>query len=69
MDQRPKAIPYLNSAAQLGYPQAHLRLAWIYVAGGSKDKAALEYEQFLRKTPDYPHRQKLERYIQANKKN
>lgn len=69
MDQRPKAIPHLNSAAKLGYPQAHLRLAWIYDAEGSKDKAALEYQEFLKKKPDYPDRLKLESYIRANKKN
>src|SRR5687767_4124168 len=68
-DQRPKAIPHLSSAARLGYPQAHLRLAWIYDAAGSKEKAALEYEEFLKKKPDYPDRQKLESYIKANKKN
>lgn len=69
MDQRSKAIPHLNSAAHLGYPQAHLRLAWIYDATGSKEKAALEYQEFLKKKPDYPDRQKLEGYIRANKKN
>lgn len=69
MDQRPKAIPHLNSAASLGYPEAHLRLAWIYDAAGSKEQAALEYEEFLKKKPDYPDRQKLEAYIKANKKN
>ena len=69
MDQRSKAVPYLTSAARLGYPEAHLRLAWIYDAVGSKDKAALEYEEFLKKKPDYPDRQKLEGYIRANKKN
>jgi len=69
MDQRPKAIPHLISAASLGYPQAHLRLAWIYDAAGSKEKAALEYEEFLKKTPNYPDRQKLEDYIKTNKKN
>lgn len=69
MDQRSKAIPYLNSAANLGYPQAHLRLAWIYDATGSKEKAVLEYEEFLKKKPDYADRQKLEGYIRANKKN
>ena len=68
-DQRSKAIPYLNAAASLGYPQAHLRLAWIYDTVGSKEKAALEYEEFLKKKPDYPDRQKLEGYIKANKKN
>lgn len=69
MDQKSKAIPHLTSAANLGYPQAHLGLAWIYDATGSKEKAALEYEQFLKKKPDYPERQKLEGYIRANKKN
>ena len=69
MNQRARAIPHLNSAARHGYPQAHLRLAWIYDADGFKEKAAIEYEEFLKKTPDYPDRQKLEGYIKANKKN
>jgi len=33
-----------------------------------KDKAALEYEQFLKKRPDYQDRKKLEKYIAENKK-
>lgn len=69
MNQTAQAIPYLHSAANLGYPEAHLRLAWIYDAVGSKDKAALEYEEFLKKKPNYPERQKLEGYISINKKN
>jgi tetratricopeptide (TPR) repeat protein len=69
MDRTSQAIPYLQSAAKLGYPEAHLRLAWIYDAGGSKEKAALEYEEFLKKKPNYPERQKLEDYIRVNKKN
>jgi tetratricopeptide (TPR) repeat protein len=69
MNQTSQAIPFLNSAARLGYPEAHLRLAWIYDASGSKEKAVLEYEQFLKKKPNYPERQKLEDYIKANKKN
>lgn len=68
MNQTAQAIPYLRSAANLGYPEAHLRLAWIYDAGGSKEKAALEYAEFLKKKPNYPERQKLEGYISANKK-
>lgn len=68
MDRMPQAIPYLQSAANLGYPEAHLRLAWIYDATGSKEKAALEYEEFLKKKPNYPERQKLEGYIKVNKK-
>jgi tetratricopeptide (TPR) repeat protein len=69
VDRKAEAIPYLQAAANLGYPEAHLRLAWIYDATGSKDKAALEYEEFLKKKPDYSERQKLEGYIRANKKN
>lgn len=35
----------------------------------SGKKAALKYELFLKKKPDYPDRQKSESYIKANKKN
>ena len=48
--------------------QAHLRLAALYNAAGLKDKAAIEYEEFLKKKPDYPDRKKLEQYISQNKK-
>ena len=68
MGRTPQAIPHLDSAAKLGYPEAHLRLAWIYDTTGSKEKAALEYAEFLKKKPNYPERQKLEDYIKANKK-
>lgn len=63
-----KAIPYLNEAAKLGRPEAHLRLGWLYNAAGLKDKAALEYEEYLKKNPDYPDRNKLKEYILTNKK-
>jgi tetratricopeptide (TPR) repeat protein len=63
-----KAIPYLNEASRLGRPEAHLRLAWLYNAAGMKDKAAVEYEEFLKKKPAYSDRKKLEEYIGANKK-
>lgn len=63
-----KAIPYMNEAAKLGRPDAHLRLGWLYNAAGMKDKAALEYEEYLKKNPDYPERNKLKEYIAANKK-
>jgi hypothetical protein len=33
-----------------------------------KDKAALEYEEYLKKNPTYPERDKLKEYIQNNKK-
>ena len=63
-----KAIPYLEEAAKHGRPDAHLRLGWLYNAAGMKDKAALEYEEYLKKKPDYPDRDKLKEYITANKK-
>ena len=63
-----KAIPYLNDAANNGRPDAHLRLGWLYNAAGMKDKAAIEYEEYLRKNPTYPDRNKLKEYIAANKK-
>ena len=63
-----KAIPYLNDAANLGRPEAHLRLGWLYNAAGMKDKAAIEYESYLKKDPNYRDRDKLKEYIATNKK-
>lgn len=66
-----KAVVYLNEALSIdpvGMAEAHLRLAALYNGAGMKDKAANEYEQFLKKKPDYPDRKKLEQYIADNKK-
>ena len=63
-----KAVGYLSEAAKLGQNEAHLRLATLYNAAGLKEKAAAEYEEFLKKTPNYPDRKKLEQYIATNKK-
>ncbi|HXM36290.1 MAG TPA: tetratricopeptide repeat protein [Pyrinomonadaceae bacterium] len=63
-----KAVGYLNEAARLGKPEAHLRLAALYDVAGLKDRAAIEYEQFLKKKPDYVDRKKLEKYIAENTK-
>jgi tetratricopeptide (TPR) repeat protein len=63
-----KAVGYLNEAAKLGRPEAHLRLATLYDAVGMKDKAAAEYQEFLKKRPDYSERKKLEKYIADNAK-
>ncbi len=65
------AVNYLNAALKLdpiGMADAHLRLAALYNAVGWKDKAAAEYEQFLKKKPDFADRKKLEQYIAENKK-
>ena len=63
-----KAIPYLNEAGRLGKVEAHLDLGWLYNAAGLKEKAVVEYEEVLRKKPDYADRKKLEQYISENKK-
>lgn len=66
-----KAVGYLNEAIKLdpvGKAEAHLRLATLYNAVGMKDKAAAEYEAFLKKQPDHPNRKKFEQYIVQNKK-
>jgi tetratricopeptide (TPR) repeat protein len=65
------AAAYLNEALRLdplGMAEVHLRLAVLYHAAGARDKAAAEYEKFLKKRPDYSNRKKLEKYIAANKK-
>lgn len=66
LKQGSKAVPYLNEAAKRGRPDAHLRLAWLYDAAGLKGKAAAEYEEFLKKKPDYSDRKKLEDYIRTH---
>ena len=66
-----KAVAYLYEAIKLdptGMTEAHLRLASLYHAAGMKDKAAIEFGEFLKKKPDYPDRKKLEQYITQNKK-
>ncbi|MEW6211786.1 MAG: tetratricopeptide repeat protein [Acidobacteriota bacterium] len=66
-----KAVGYLYESIRLdpvGHAEAHLRLAALYNAAGLKNKAAIEYEEFLKKKPDHPDRKKLEQYIKENKK-
>jgi predicted Zn-dependent protease len=65
-----KAVGYLNEALKLdpvGRADAHLHLAALYNGAGMKDKAATEYEEFLKVKPLYADRKKLEAYIEANK--
>lgn len=66
-----KAVGYFYEALKLdpvGKADAHLRLAALYNGAGLKDKAAIEYAEFLKKKPDYPDKEKLEQYIAQNKK-
>ena len=65
------AVGYLNEALRLdpkGMADAHLRLGLLYHTAGMKDKAAAEYEAFLKQRPDYQDRKQLEEYISTNKK-
>jgi len=65
------AVGFLNEALKLdpkGMADAHLRLALLYHSAGMKDKAAAEYEAFLKQRPDYQDRKQLEDYISTNKK-
>ena len=65
------AVSYLNEALRLdpkNMAEVHLRLALLYDRAGAKDKAAAEYEAFLKQRPGYTDRKKLEDYISANKK-
>jgi len=66
-----KAVIYLHEALKLdptGMTEAHLRLASLYHGAGMKDKAAIEFQEFLKKKPDHPDRKKFEQYIVQNKK-
>ncbi len=66
-----KGVGYLYTALKLdpvGMADAHLLLGALYNGAGMKDKAADEYEQYLKKKPDDPDKKTLEQYISANKK-
>ena len=62
-------VTHMNEALKLdpvGMANAHLRLATLYNNAGAKERAAMEYNEFLKKKPDYPEAQKLRDYIVAN---
>jgi tetratricopeptide (TPR) repeat protein len=66
-----RAVGYFYTALKLdplGKADAHLRLAALYNGAGLKERAAIEYAEFLKKKPGYPNRKKLEDYIARNKK-
>ena len=71
LKQGSKAVPHLNEAVRLSpkdKAEAHLLLASLYDAAGVKRSAAIEYEKFLTKRPDYPDRKKLQDYISQHRK-
>lgn len=64
--QGSKAEIALNEAIRLApieKAELHLRLAALYNAAGIKNRAANEYKLFLAKKPDYPEKDKLEKFI------
>ena len=66
-----EAGTHLKEAIRLdpnGKANAHLGMAAIHDAAGSKDKAAAELEQFLAKRPGHPERSQFEQSVRANKK-
>jgi tetratricopeptide (TPR) repeat protein len=66
-----KAVPCLNEALRLdpmGMADAHLLLAALYNAKQMRDKAAAEYEMYLKKRPDSPDKEMLKTYIAAYRK-
>jgi len=63
------AVEHMNQALKLDpvrMANAHLRLASVYNLAGRKDLAAIEYNEFLKKKPEYPDAQRLRDYIIAN---
>jgi cytochrome c-type biogenesis protein CcmH/NrfG len=69
LKQGSTAVTYLNEAIKLdpvAMALAHLRLATLYHVGGYKDRAAIQYNEFLKKKPDYPEAQRMRDYIIAN---
>lgn len=63
------AVGFMNEAIKLdpiGMANAHLRLGTLYNNAGRKDLAAIEFNEFLKKKPEYPDAQKLRDYIKAN---
>lgn len=65
-----KAVGFLYEAIRLdpaGKAEVHLRLAQLYKAAKLMKRAAKEYQDFLDKKPDWPHRQELEEYIEKYK--
>lgn len=63
------AVTYLHEAIKLdpiGMANAHLRLATLYHLGGYKDRASIEYNEFLKKKPEHPEAQRMRDYIVAN---
>ncbi|HXD29554.1 MAG TPA: tetratricopeptide repeat protein [Pyrinomonadaceae bacterium] len=66
-----RAVGYFYEALRLdpvGRADAHLRLAALYNGAGLKQKAAIEYAEFLKKRPAYADKKRLEAYIAQNLK-
>jgi tetratricopeptide (TPR) repeat protein len=71
LKQGSKAVGYLNKAISLdpvGMADVHLRLGQLYGAAGYGELAAKEYEQYLEKKPDSPHRADVEKALKKLEK-
>jgi len=65
------AVKYMRRAMELSpleKADLHLRIAWLYDAAGAKDLAAEEYKLLLQQKPNFPDKEKLQRYIAENAK-
>jgi tetratricopeptide (TPR) repeat protein len=62
-------VEHMNKAIEIAPNEKadlHLRIASLYNTAGYKNLAANEYKLFLKKRPDYPDRQRMEKYIAEN---
>jgi tetratricopeptide (TPR) repeat protein len=69
MKKESTGVGHMKEALKLdpvAMANAHLRLASVYNLAGRKELAAIEYNEFLKKRPEYPDGQRLRDYIIAN---
>jgi Tfp pilus assembly protein PilF len=62
-------VEHMNKAIEIAPNEKadlHLRIASLYNTAGYKNLAANEYKLFLKKRPDSPDRQRMEKYIAEN---
>jgi tetratricopeptide (TPR) repeat protein len=62
-----KAIPYLDSAIQLGEERAHYTLAFVYIKKGDPERALPEFEAYLKADPENATAKKFVADIRSGK--
>src|SRR5258706_4302319 len=60
-----KSPPYLKKAIELGEPQAHYALAFVYIMQGDPKKALPEFLEYLKVDPDNDRAKKMVADIEA----